>query len=62
MKFTLAHWWSRADIGASLGNLMLQARHHLLDAAARALNLREATTVTAVERVADAHLTRGLYP
>jgi len=30
--------------------------------AARKLTLRQAATVTAVERVADAHRTRGLYP
>ena len=42
---------------------MLSAWHHLLDvASARGLTLREAATVTAVERVADAHRTRGLYP
>ena len=58
-----AYWWSRADVDDRLERRMLQAWHHLLDvAAARRLTLREAATVTAVERVADAHLTRGLYP
>jgi glutamate dehydrogenase (NAD(P)+) len=42
---------------------MLGAWNRLLDTSrSRGLTLREAATVTAVERVADAHLTRGLYP
>ncbi|MFF0990800.1 Glu/Leu/Phe/Val family dehydrogenase [Kocuria nitroreducens] len=58
-----AYWWSRTEVDARLEHRMLQAWHHLLDvAAARELTLREAATVTAVERVADAHRTRGLYP
>jgi glutamate dehydrogenase (NAD(P)+) len=58
-----AYWWSRQEVDHRLEHRMLSAWHHLLDvAAARDLTLREAATVTAVERVADAHRTRGLYP
>jgi glutamate dehydrogenase (NAD(P)+) len=58
-----AYWWSAAEVDARLETRMLTAWHHLLDvAAARGLTLRQAATVTAVERVADAHRTRGLYP
>ena len=58
-----AYWWSRQEVDHRLEHRMLSAWHHLLDvAAARGLTLREAATVTAVERVADAHRTRGLYP
>jgi glutamate dehydrogenase (NAD(P)+) len=58
-----AYWWSAAEVDARLEARMLTAWHHLLDvAAARGLTLRQAATVTAVERVADAHRTRGLYP
>ncbi|WP_424347730.1 Glu/Leu/Phe/Val family dehydrogenase [Kocuria sp. CH-021] len=58
-----AYWWSRQEVDHRLEHRMLSAWHHLLDvAAARDLTLREAATVTAVECVADAHRTRGLYP
>ena len=58
-----AYWWSRQEVDHRLEHRMLYAWHHLLDvASARGLTLREAATVTAVERVADAHRTRGLYP
>ncbi|MEX5262205.1 Glu/Leu/Phe/Val dehydrogenase [Kocuria sp. CPCC 205263] len=58
-----AYWWSRTEVDARLEHRMLAAWHHLLDvASARGLTLRQAATVTAVERVADAHRTRGLYP
>ncbi|MHA7179383.1 Glu/Leu/Phe/Val family dehydrogenase [Arthrobacter sp. MDB2-24] len=58
-----AYWWSASEVDERLERRMLTAWHHLLDSsAARGLTLREAATVTAVERVADAHRTRGLYP
>jgi glutamate dehydrogenase (NAD(P)+) len=58
-----AYWWSRQEVDDRLEARMLQAWEGVLaTAAARGLTLREAATVTAVERVADAHLTRGLYP
>ncbi len=58
-----AYWWSAAEVNEGLERRMLAAWNHLLEvSAARGLSLREAATVTAVERVADAHRTRGLYP
>jgi len=58
-----AYWWSRQEVDDRLERRMLQAWDGVLaTAGARGLTLREAATVTAVERVADAHLTRGLYP
>lgn len=58
-----AYWWSAAEVDEGLERRMLAAWNRLLEvAAARGLTLREAATVTAVERVADAHRLRGLYP
>lgn len=58
-----AYWWSAAEVDARLETRMLAAWEKVLTVAAeRGLSLREAATVTAVQRVADAHLTRGLYP
>ncbi|MEX5270662.1 Glu/Leu/Phe/Val dehydrogenase [Kocuria sabuli] len=58
-----AYWWSAAEVDARLETRMLAAWEKVLAVAAeRGLSLREAATVTAVQRVADAHLTRGLYP
>jgi glutamate dehydrogenase (NAD(P)+) len=58
-----AYWWTAAEVEERLEARMLAAWGTVLNAATtRGLNLREAATVTAVERVADAHLTRGLYP
>lgn len=58
-----AYWWSANEVDERLENRMIQAWRHLLDVSAdRGITLREAATITAVERVADAHLTRGLYP
>jgi glutamate dehydrogenase (NAD(P)+) len=58
-----AYWWTAAEIDERLERRMLTAWQNLLEVStARGLTLREAATVTAVERVAQAHLTRGLYP
>jgi glutamate dehydrogenase (NAD(P)+) len=58
-----AYWWSAAEVDERLEVRMLAAWRHLLDVAAtRHLTLREAATIVAVERVAEAHRTRGLYP
>ncbi|KLU09162.1 Glu/Leu/Phe/Val dehydrogenase [Kocuria sp. SM24M-10] len=58
-----AYWWSAAEVDARLEARMLAAWGKVLEVAGeRGLSLREAATVTAVQRVADAHLTRGLYP
>ena len=58
-----AYWWSRQEVDERLEKRMVTAWDALLEASQkRGLTLREAATVTAVERVADAHLLRGLYP
>lgn len=58
-----AYWWTAAEVEERLETRMLQAWHSTVATAAqRGLTLREAATVTAVQRVAEAHLTRGLYP
>ena len=58
-----AYWWNAAEVEHKLAERMLAAWHQVVDyAAARDLSLRAAATVLAVERVAEAHLLRGLYP
>ena len=58
-----AYWWSRREVDDRLESRMLLAWAGVLETAgARGISLREAAMVTAVSRVADAHLTRGLYP
>jgi glutamate dehydrogenase (NAD(P)+) len=58
-----AYWWTAAEVAHRLKARMLAAWDNVLqESFRRGVNLREAATLTAVERVADAHLTRGLYP
>ncbi|SNT35648.1 Glu/Leu/Phe/Val family dehydrogenase [Rhodococcoides kyotonense] len=58
-----AYWWTADEVDQRLASRMKQGWTSVLDMAIRRdLTLREAATVTAVSRVADAHLTRGLYP
>jgi Glutamate dehydrogenase/leucine dehydrogenase len=58
-----AYWWNADEVEARLAERMLNAWHQVVEyAAKRALSLRTAATVLAVERVAEAHLLRGLYP
>ncbi|WP_026534691.1 Glu/Leu/Phe/Val family dehydrogenase [Arthrobacter sp. H14] len=58
-----AYWWTAAEVEERLESRMLAAWHNVLTVAnRRSLNLREAATVTAVERVAEARQIRGLYP
>ncbi|WP_139007329.1 Glu/Leu/Phe/Val family dehydrogenase [Arthrobacter crystallopoietes] len=58
-----AYWWTAAEVAQRLKARMLAAWDNVLqEGSRRGVNLREAATLTAVERVADAHLTRGLYP
>jgi glutamate dehydrogenase (NAD(P)+) len=58
-----AYWWSRREVDDRLESRMLLAWAGVLETAGtRGISLREAAMVTAVSRVADAHLTRGLYP
>ncbi|MFD1212886.1 Glu/Leu/Phe/Val dehydrogenase [Arthrobacter sp. GCM10027362] len=58
-----AYWWSAAEVEDRLKARMLAAWDGVTATAAeRGLSLREAATVTAVQRVAEAHQIRGLYP
>jgi glutamate dehydrogenase (NAD(P)+) len=58
-----AYWWSAAEVEQRLELRMLGAWSALLATSDQhQLTLREAATVTAVQRVAEAHRIRGLYP
>ncbi|MCI4657407.1 Glu/Leu/Phe/Val family dehydrogenase [Cryobacterium zhongshanensis] len=58
-----AYWWNAAEVEQKLEERMLAAWQQVVEtAASRDLSLRAAATVLAVERVAEAHLLRGLYP
>jgi len=58
-----AYWWSLDDVEKRLEKRMLDAWRQVLDySAAGDLSLRNAATSLAVERVAEAHRMRGLYP
>jgi len=58
-----AYWWTAEEVNERLERRMLAAWAMLLETSRRRrLSLREAATVTAVQRVAEAHLVRGLYP
>ncbi|WP_109508271.1 Glu/Leu/Phe/Val family dehydrogenase [Nocardioides speluncae] len=58
-----AYWWSAAEVEAQLADRMTSAWERVSEHAARLdLPLRTAATCLAVERVAQAHLLRGLYP
>lgn len=58
-----AYWWNAEEVEDKLAQRMLAAWRQVVDyAAKRELTLRAAATILAVERVAEAHLIRGLYP
>ena len=58
-----AYWWSAAEVESRLGTRMLGAWEAVTDHARRLdVPLRTAATCLAVERVAQAHQLRGLYP
>jgi glutamate dehydrogenase (NAD(P)+) len=58
-----AYWWSSRDVDVRLEERMLTAWNGVLATADHLeVPLRTAATVTAVERVAEAHLQRGLFP
>jgi glutamate dehydrogenase (NAD(P)+) len=58
-----AYWWRADEVESRLEERMLNAWRHVLGyAEARDLSLRTAATALAVERVAEAHRIRGLYP
>jgi glutamate dehydrogenase (NAD(P)+) len=58
-----AYWWSSEQVEERLAARMTSAWDRVTDHA-RSLNLslRTAASCLAVERVANAHLQRGLYP
>lgn len=58
-----AYWWSEEDVAVRLGERMERAWQDVTACAwARRISLRQAATCLAVERVAQAHGRRGLYP
>ncbi|GAA1807552.1 Glu/Leu/Phe/Val dehydrogenase [Agromyces neolithicus] len=58
-----AYWWRADEVESRLEERMLSAWQCVLGYAdARGLSLRTAATALAVERVAEAHKLRGLYP
>jgi glutamate dehydrogenase (NAD(P)+) len=58
-----AYWWSEHEVESRLEDRMLNAWAQVnAFAASRGLSLREAATSLAVQKVAQAHLQRGLYP
>jgi len=58
-----AYWWSEAEVTERLAARMRLAWDHVIaHAATYQLSLRTAATCLAVQRVAEAHQLRGLYP
>lgn len=58
-----AYWWSELEVNDRLGDRLTIAWDAVSDYSAReGLTLRTAATLLAVERVAEAHRLRGLYP
>lgn len=58
-----AYWWTESEIAARLEQRMLGAYETVSQVARRdGLTLREAALVIGVQRVAQAHRIRGLYP
>ena len=58
-----AYWWTEDEVEARLADRMIGAWHYVLDhAKTHQLTLRAAATSLAVQRVAEAHRQRGLYP
>jgi glutamate dehydrogenase (NAD(P)+) len=58
-----AYWWTEDEVEARLADRMIGAWHHVLaHANTHQLTLRAAATCLAVQRVAEAHQQRGLYP
>jgi len=58
-----AYWWTLDEVNEKLEKRMTGAWHRLIATAEKhGTSLREAAMVTAVERVAEAHVLRGLYP
>jgi glutamate dehydrogenase (NAD(P)+) len=58
-----AYWWSEDEVEARLADRMTSAWQQVLAQSQRhGVDLRAAATSLAVQRVAEAHVLRGLYP
>jgi glutamate dehydrogenase (NAD(P)+) len=58
-----AYWWSKSDVEARLAERLANAWEQVVaESERRSLTLRAAATCLAVQRVAEAHRLRGLYP
>ena len=58
-----AYFWTEDEVNARLRRIMESSYVDCLDLAEdRKVSMRMAATMLGVQRVADAHLTRGLYP
>lgn len=56
-------WWTACGLGERLGRRTVTARHHLVEVSVvRGLTLREAASVTAVERVVLTRPAHVLHP
>jgi glutamate dehydrogenase (NAD(P)+) len=58
-----AYFWTGDEVNARLRRIMEDAYVHVLEMAEdRKVTMRQAATIVGVQRVAEAHTTRGLYP
>jgi glutamate dehydrogenase (NAD(P)+) len=58
-----AYFWSEDEVNARLRRIMEDSYVHVLELAQdRKVTMRQAATVLGVQRVAEAHTTRGLFP
>jgi glutamate dehydrogenase (NAD(P)+) len=58
-----AYFWTEDEVNARLRGVMEEAYVHVLDMAGdRKVTMRQAATILGVSRVAEAHVTRGLFP
>jgi glutamate dehydrogenase (NAD(P)+) len=58
-----AYWWTAAEVDERLKQRMFAAWESLPGSSQETgLSLRQTATITAVQRVADEHLIRGMYP
>ena len=58
-----AYWWGQDEVETRLRTRMLEAWDRVIaEATSRGETLRASATALAVQRVAEAHLLRGLYP
>jgi glutamate dehydrogenase (NAD(P)+) len=58
-----AYFWSEDEVNARLRRIMEEAYVQVLELAEdRKVTMRQAATILGVQRVAEAHTTRGLFP